>query len=145
MTNFTVAGAFTAPVSGYYFFTFSTYDYNNYPSGAYMLKNGVIQISTYEHTSTDTSDSSSNSAVLQLAAGDKIHIELWEGSRVIDSSNHHTTFSGFLLYEIKQKQRTLTLSLHLSWYFKNHNIKHLNLKTSLLNKTFSFLAIFSVQ
>ncbi|XP_018543346.1 cerebellin-1 [Lates calcarifer] len=91
-------GVFTAPVNGLYYFSFSTYGYNTHVMGAILMKNGVRQISTYDYTSVDGSDSSSNAAVLQLAAGDKVHMELWDNGRVFDNLNGHTTFSGFLLF-----------------------------------------------
>ncbi|XP_047194913.1 complement C1q-like protein 4 isoform X1 [Hippoglossus stenolepis] len=91
-------GIFTAPVGGSYFFSFSTYGYNTHVMGAMLMKNGLLQISTHESPTADGSDSSSNSVVLRLAAGDKVHVELWDNGRVFDNLNGHTTFSGFLLF-----------------------------------------------
>ncbi|CAN9509742.1 unnamed protein product [Ophioblennius macclurei] len=91
-------GIFTAPVGGLYFFTFSTYGYNTHATGAILLKNNVRQVSTYDSPSADGADSSSNAAVLRLAAGDEVHMELWNDGRVYDNLNGHTTFSGFLLF-----------------------------------------------
>ncbi|XP_073331460.1 uncharacterized protein [Pagrus major] len=93
-------GIFTAPVNGLYYFTFSTYGYNTHVAGAILMKNGVRQISTYDEISADGSDIGSNSVVLQLAAGDKVHIELWDEGRVYDNWNGHTTFSGFLVFPV---------------------------------------------
>uniref|UniRef100_A0A671XN66 Complement C1q-like protein 2 n=1 Tax=Sparus aurata TaxID=8175 RepID=A0A671XN66_SPAAU len=93
-------GVFTAPVNGLYYFTFSTYGYNTHIAGAILMKNGVRQISTFDYTSDDSSDIGSNSAVLQLAAGDKVHMELWDNGRVYDNWNGHTTFSGFLVFPV---------------------------------------------
>ncbi|XP_058481458.1 complement C1q-like protein 2 [Solea solea] len=93
-------GIFTAPVNGLYFFSFNTYGYNTHIVGAILVKNAVRQISTYDYPSTDGSDSGSNTAVLQLAAGDKVHVELWDNSRVFDNMNGHTTFTGFLLFPL---------------------------------------------
>lgn len=67
------------------------------------MKNGVHQISTYDHPSEDRSDSSSNAVVLQLVAGDKMHMELWDNGRVFDNLNGHTTFSGFLLFPVENQ------------------------------------------
>jgi len=94
------AGIFTAPVNGLYYFTFSTYGYNTHTTGAILVKNNVRQVSVYESPSADGSDSSSNAAVLQLAAGDKVYVELWDNGRVFDNLNGHTTFSGFLLFSL---------------------------------------------
>ncbi|TWW63477.1 Complement C1q tumor necrosis factor-related protein 3 [Takifugu flavidus] len=94
-------GIFTAPVSGLYYFSFSTYGYNTHVTGAILVKNGVLQISTYDFPSNDGSDSSSNSVVLQLHAGDAVHMELWTDGRVFDNQNAHTTFSGFLIFPVQ--------------------------------------------
>ncbi|XP_056156075.1 complement C1q tumor necrosis factor-related protein 3-like [Lampris incognitus] len=93
-----ITGVFTAPVNGLYYFTFSTYGYNTHLTGAFLMKNGVRQVSTYDHHSSDHSDSSSNAVVLHLVAGDKVSVELWEDARVYDNLNGHTTFTGFLLF-----------------------------------------------
>ncbi|XP_075948644.1 complement C1q-like protein 4 [Anarhichas minor] len=93
-------GIFTAPVGGLYFFSFSTYGYNTHIMGAMLMKNGAHQISTYDGPSADGSDSSSNAVALQLAAGDKVHMELWDNGRVFNNLNGHTTFSGFLVFPV---------------------------------------------
>ncbi|XP_068581681.1 cerebellin-1-like [Cebidichthys violaceus] len=93
-------GIFTAPVGGLYFFSFSTYGYNTHVMGAMLMKNGARQISTYDGPTADGSDSSSNAVALQLAAGDKVHMELWDNGRVFDNLNGHTTFSGFLVFPV---------------------------------------------
>nr|XP_020510204.1 cerebellin-2-like [Labrus bergylta] len=95
-------GVFTAPVDGLYYFSFSTYGYNTHVMGAMLIKNGIRQISTYDFPSVDGSDSSSNSVVLQLAAGDKLHMELWDDGGVFDNLNGHTTFSGFLVFPLSK-------------------------------------------
>ncbi|XP_053716045.1 cerebellin 11 [Synchiropus splendidus] len=91
-------GVFTAPVEGLYYFSFSTYGYNTHLVGAILMKNNERQTSTYESASMDGSDSSTNSAVLHLAAGDRVYVELWDNARVFDNLNAHTTFAGFLIY-----------------------------------------------
>lgn len=64
------------------------------------MKNGRRQISTYDHRSSDGSDSSSNAAILQLSAGDRVYMELWNNGRVYDNWNGHTIFNGFLVYPL---------------------------------------------
>uniref|UniRef100_UPI0037E80E5D cerebellin 11 n=1 Tax=Semicossyphus pulcher TaxID=241346 RepID=UPI0037E80E5D len=91
-------GIFTAPVNGLYYFSFSTYGYNTHVMGAILMKNSIRQISTYDSPTADGSDSSSNSVVLRLAAGDNVYMELWDAGRVFDNLNGHTTFSGFLVF-----------------------------------------------
>ncbi|XP_059211575.1 complement C1q-like protein 4 [Centropristis striata] len=93
-------GIFTAPLNGLYFFSFTTYGYNTHFMGAILMKNSKRQISTYDQPSVDGSDSSSNSVILQLAAGDKVYMELWDNGRVFDNLNGHTTFSGFLVFPL---------------------------------------------
>ncbi|KAM7377114.1 hypothetical protein PAMA_013748 [Pampus argenteus] len=93
-------GIFTAPVKGVYYFSFSTFGYNTHLMGAILMKNGVHQVSTNDKISVDGSDSSSNSVVLQLVAGDKVHMQLWDYGRVSDNLNGHTTFSGYLLFTV---------------------------------------------
>lgn len=87
-------------MNGLYYFSFSTYGYNSHNMGAILIKNGVHQVSIYDHRSADASDSSSNAIVLQLVAGDKVHMELWDDSRVFDNLSGHTTFSGFVLFTV---------------------------------------------
>uniref|UniRef100_A0A3P8RRJ1 C1q domain-containing protein n=1 Tax=Amphiprion percula TaxID=161767 RepID=A0A3P8RRJ1_AMPPE len=77
------SGIFTAPVNGLYYFSFSTYGYNTHTMGAMLMKNNVRQISTYESPTADGSDSSSNAAVLQLAVGDNVHVELWDDGKSV--------------------------------------------------------------
>ncbi|KAK7910392.1 hypothetical protein WMY93_015076 [Mugilogobius chulae] len=91
-------GIFTAPVAGSYFFTFNTYGYNSHTTGAILMKNSQIQVSTYESVSSDGADSSSNSVLLTLVPGDTLHLELWDNGRVFDNANGHTTFTGFLVF-----------------------------------------------
>lgn len=85
-------------MNGVYYFSFSTYGYNTHAMGALLMKNKLLQVSTYDSPSTDGSDSSGNAVVLPLVAGDQVHMELWENGRVFDNQNGHTTFSGFLLF-----------------------------------------------
>ncbi|XP_031440796.1 complement C1q tumor necrosis factor-related protein 3-like [Clupea harengus] len=93
-------GAFTAPVKGLYYFSFSTFGYNNFPGGTILNKNGRLMVSTYEFsTSSDQSDTGGNSVILQLEAGEKVTMTLHK-SHVFDNDNHHTTFSGFLLFPL---------------------------------------------
>uniref|UniRef100_A0A8C2XD96 C1q domain-containing protein n=1 Tax=Cyclopterus lumpus TaxID=8103 RepID=A0A8C2XD96_CYCLU len=91
-------GVFTAPVCGLYFFSFSTYGYNTHVTGAILMKNGARQVSTYDGLAADGSDGAGNAVALQLVAGDAVHMELWDGGRVFDNLNGHTTFSGFLVF-----------------------------------------------
>ncbi|CAK6975542.1 C1q-related factor-like [Scomber scombrus] len=93
-------GIFTASVKGLYYFTFTTVGCKSYDIRAMLMKNGAHQVSTNDHRSTDSTDSSSNAAALPLDAGDKVHVQLSANSRVFDNRNGYTTFSGFLLFSM---------------------------------------------
>uniref|UniRef100_A0A4W6EJJ6 C1q domain-containing protein n=1 Tax=Lates calcarifer TaxID=8187 RepID=A0A4W6EJJ6_LATCA len=86
-------GVFTAPVKGVYHFSFMTFGYNSYTSGGILVKNGHYQVSTWEFTGPDTSDTTSNTVILELNVRDCINIILWEGGKI-----HTGVFSGFLIY-----------------------------------------------
>ncbi|XP_041925279.1 complement C1q tumor necrosis factor-related protein 3-like [Alosa sapidissima] len=94
-------GTFTAPVKGIYFFSFSTFGYNDFLSGAILTKNGHYMVSSYDPPSPgDRGDTGGNSAILQLEKGERVSMRLWETSQVFDNLNGHTTFSGFLLFPL---------------------------------------------
>lgn len=75
-----------------YHFSFMTFGYSAHSSGAVLVKNGVYQVSTWEFKGLDTSDTTSNTVILQLNPYDRINIILWEGGKV-----HTSVFSGFLI------------------------------------------------
>ncbi|XP_031440787.1 heavy metal-binding protein HIP-like [Clupea harengus] len=101
-------GEFTAPVKGIYYFSFSTVGLNHVLSGAILTKNGTIMVSCYDHPAIgeigdivqDLFDTGANSVILQLEAGEKVTMRLWENSEVYDNLNGLTTFSGFLLFPL---------------------------------------------
>ncbi|XP_041940038.1 cerebellin-1-like isoform X2 [Alosa sapidissima] len=94
-------GDFIAPVKGVYFFSFNTFGYSGSVSGAILTKNGQLMVSTYEFASSgDASDTTGNSIVLQLEAGERVSMILWENARVFDQRNGHNTFNGFLLFAL---------------------------------------------
>ncbi|KAL2081083.1 hypothetical protein ACEWY4_022936 [Coilia grayii] len=94
-------GDFTAPVKGVYFFTFMTFGYNNQNSGIILTRNGVLAVSSYDfQTISDQADTTGNSVILQLEAGEKISLQLWGGASAYDSANMLNTFNGFLLYPL---------------------------------------------
>lgn len=86
-------GIFTAPVKGVYHFSFTTFGYNSHTSGAILLKNGHYQVSTWESTGPDASDTTSNTVILELSVGETVNIALWNGGKV-----HASVFSGFLVF-----------------------------------------------
>lgn len=92
-------GIFTAPVVGVYYFRFTAFSVGYESKRVSLLKNGQsIIIITGTYLAKDPEDSSSNAVVLKLDQGDEVHLVLHDGHQVYDDVNHHTTFSGFLLY-----------------------------------------------
>ncbi|KAL3973728.1 AF4/FMR2 family member 4 [Sarotherodon galilaeus] len=90
-------GIFTAPVRGVYHFDWKVYGYGNIAAGALLYRNGEKIFFAYEYP-TSGYVSASNAASLLLQPGDQVSVRLYPNSRIHDSENHHTTFSGHLLF-----------------------------------------------
>ncbi|XP_070821930.1 complement C1q-like protein 4 [Chaetodon trifascialis] len=92
-------GVFTAPVRGVYYIRFTTNAPTDFPMSAVLYKNNAeIQLITHEQQSGEGSDTASNGAALLLEKGDRLKMVLWQNTQIWDNSNHHSTFSGFLLF-----------------------------------------------
>ncbi|XP_072289470.1 complement C1q-like protein 2 isoform X2 [Eucyclogobius newberryi] len=93
------SGFFTAPVRGAYHFELHNggYGHSTHHAGAYLVKNGGNICVAYEHQ-TNGFSKSSNGATLLLEAGDIVLVRLRENSVMFDDGNHHSTFSGHLLF-----------------------------------------------
>ncbi|XP_037310992.2 uncharacterized protein LOC119198181 [Pungitius pungitius] len=94
-------GEFTAPIRGVYYVRFTANAPTDFPMSAVLYKNGAeVQLIAHEQPSGEGSDTASNGAALLLQAGDTLKMMLWENTHIWDNSNHHSTFSGFLLFPL---------------------------------------------
>ncbi|XP_026213361.1 complement C1q-like protein 2 [Anabas testudineus] len=91
-------GIFTAPVKGLYHFEFHV-GVHATNTAAVLVKNTNHIFAAYELQS-DGFGTASQSASLLLEAGDTVFVRLWIQSKAFDNQNHHTTFSGSLLFSL---------------------------------------------
>ncbi|XP_072048152.1 complement C1q tumor necrosis factor-related protein 5-like isoform X1 [Amphiura filiformis] len=93
------SGRFTCDVPGIYLFTYSIGAYTSDP-GIKLMKNAVVINSVYK-ADEDIKDMVSNTAVLQLAAGDVVWLKCSvSGRQIYSDTSLKTTFSGVILHEI---------------------------------------------
>lgn len=93
-----IIGYFTAPVSGVYYFSFTSFFWGGKgtTSGS-LYHNGHAVVSWYSQISPYPT-SGSNSAFLLLRAGDKVNVCLWPNAKLSDNVNKYSSFSGVLLF-----------------------------------------------
>ncbi|XP_054477793.1 uncharacterized protein LOC129109700 [Anoplopoma fimbria] len=100
-------GEFTAPVRGVYYVRFTANAPTNFPMSSVLYKNGAeVQLIAHEQPSGEGSDTASNGAALLLETGDTLKMVLWMNTQIWDNSNHHSTFSGFLLFPLVDEPPT---------------------------------------
>lgn len=90
-------GVFTAPTIGTYMFTFHAFSLKGATSYVDLFYgNGIRGVTA--HGNVDEHVDSSNSIILNLNIGDKVWLELRQGSQIFsDSTQIFTTFTGHML------------------------------------------------
>lgn len=101
LTVLSMAGLFTAPVKGVYYFRFTICGLQiNQSTGASLYKNGQKIVSVGQWLFHNQHRYASNGAVLQLEVGDVVCMKLLPGYTIYDSPDNLSTFSGFLIYPL---------------------------------------------
>ena len=91
-----VAGIFTAPVSGYYYFRFTAFNNKN---GEWLAVNLYHNSERMLHNSEQANGhtSISNALILRVLKGGVVYLRLPANSALNDNTDTFNTFSGFLL------------------------------------------------
>ncbi|XP_068164499.1 cerebellin-3-like [Antennarius striatus] len=92
------SGEFTAPSSGYFYFTFFYHAEKEQMSGLTLIKNDSIVVKAYDENKPGPNicDNAGNAAFLQLNAGDRVYVRLPANCRIY-ASDRTTSFSGFMV------------------------------------------------
>ncbi|XP_048009696.1 uncharacterized protein LOC125243880 isoform X1 [Megalobrama amblycephala] len=98
-----ITGIFTAPLKGAYMFRISIYGHGGTKATVSIYKNGEHMVVAYDVQAQDRLNSS-NGVVLLLEVGDVVYVRLWSGMRIYDNQNNLNTFSGFLLFPLREQE-----------------------------------------
>uniref|UniRef100_A0A8C6SV00 C1q domain-containing protein n=1 Tax=Neogobius melanostomus TaxID=47308 RepID=A0A8C6SV00_9GOBI len=91
-------GIFTAPVRGAYHFEFYIMaNGGSHSSAVVLVKNGEHVFVAGEYQ-TNGHGTAANGVTLLLEAGDVVFLRLFLNHIIFDNENHHSTFSGHLLF-----------------------------------------------
>ncbi|XP_036940732.1 complement C1q tumor necrosis factor-related protein 6-like [Acanthopagrus latus] len=93
-------GIFTAPVKGFYYFSFSGHNHSIKPMGLRLMKNGEQMVTVYNHPAGNRYETATNGMTLQLEAGDQVCMRLRAHTWIVDNINSHSTFIGHLLFPL---------------------------------------------
>ena len=93
---------FTAPIEGYYVFSWSTSAFGRHYTLSSIMKNGarIVNHSAYANAIANQGDSTSETVALHLVQGDRVWIDLYRGSApYMDSLSYEgvNVLTGFLL------------------------------------------------
>ncbi|XP_048058456.1 complement C1q-like protein 4 [Megalobrama amblycephala] len=98
-----VTGIFTAPLKGAYMFRISVFGYGGTAATAAIFKNEEQVVLAHSHQAQNAL-AASNGVVLILEVGDVVYVRLWSGRRIFEiSKENHNTFSGFLLFPLREQ------------------------------------------
>lgn len=118
-----IAGVFTAPMKGVYYFRFYGHCHGGTTMAVSLLKNGETQCSVHSWKPTSNSNAS-NGVVLTLETGDQISTRLWANTWVYDDPASYTSFSGFLIFPLWMSESCITYiqcRMQCENYFMEHN------------------------
>uniref|UniRef100_A0A671X021 Cerebellin 17 n=1 Tax=Sparus aurata TaxID=8175 RepID=A0A671X021_SPAAU len=93
-------GFFTAPVKGVYNLQFTVFGYNAGSTGVYVYKNNQRIMGDWDNNYNMFQKYFTKSLVLELKAGDEIHLVLPSGHSIYDDIYNHSTYSGSLLFTL---------------------------------------------